>query len=57
MAAELIAHSGTAELNVEMSDQNADIRVNDGSRIAKIDMDPDGEIRQILVNDVVVWPK
>lgn len=57
MMAELIANSGTADLQVEMSDESADVKINDGSRVVKVDMDSDGQIRQILVNDVVVWPQ
>ncbi|WP_138007381.1 hypothetical protein [Halalkalirubrum salinum] len=57
MMAELIANSGTADLQVEMSDESADVKINDGSRVVKIDMGRDGQVRQILVNDVVVWPQ
>lgn len=57
MMAELIANSGTADLQVEMSDESADVKINDGSRVVKVDMDSDGQVRQIMVNDVVVWPQ
>ncbi|MFC7018379.1 MULTISPECIES: hypothetical protein [Haloarcula] len=57
MMAELVANSGTADLQVEMSDESADVKINDGSRVVKVDMDSDGQVRQILVNDVVVWPQ
>jgi hypothetical protein len=57
LMAELIANSGTADLQVEMSDEHADVKINDGSRVVKVDMDTEGQVRQILVNDVVVWPQ
>lgn len=39
LAAALYADNGSTDLNVEMSDEHADVKLSDGSRVVKVEMD------------------